>query len=488
VPRRIAAPRRLRRRLTVAFVLVAALSAGGLAGGSYLVVRGQRLDDSAKRAAEQTELHVQALESNLPARPSPDVVRGLISSFGTASSTVAIVGRTELPTVSLSIRDVPADLVRLVDQGNLAYQRTSVGGDPFVVAGARVPNRDVRIYSFFSEGALSHDLRKLGLTLLGGWLLVVVLAAAVGFVLARQTLAPVARASQAARSMAEGLLETRLPVGGDDEFGAWASSFNEMAQALEAKIEDLQEARDRERRFTSDVSHELRTPLTALVSEASLLREHLDGMPADARRPAELMVADVGRLRKMVEDLMEISRFDAGREVVRVEPVDVGSLVAATLRARGWDSRVALRADEVVAQTDRRRLERIVANLAGNALEHGGREVTVTVGRDATGAFVEVADRGPGIAREHLPHVFDRFYKADPSRSSPGSGLGLGIAMENARLLGGDIEVWSDPGVGSRFTLTLPLGTVTESLPAGESGVSGSNQDGAHNEPKGDRR
>ena len=144
-----------------------------------------------------------------------------------------------------------------------------------------------------------------------------------------------------------------------------------MADALEAKITALSEAQARERRFTADVAHELRTPLTAIVNEASLLAEHLERMPAEARRPAELLVEDVKRLRDLVEDLMEISRLDAGTQPVRPERFDLGFLVGAAIRARGWQDRVELRADEVVLETDPRRVERIVANLAGNALEHG---------------------------------------------------------------------------------------------------------------------
>ena len=115
-----------------------------------------------------------------------------------------------------------------------------------------------------------------------------------------------------------------------------------------------------------------------------------------------------------------------------------------------------LETDDVVITSDPRRLERIVANLVGNALEHGGGNgVAVRVGRDGSGAFVEVADRGPGIPPEHLPHLFERFYKADPSRTGRGSGLGLAIAQENALLLGGEIDVRSEPGAGSTFTLRL---------------------------------
>jgi signal transduction histidine kinase len=279
----------------------------------------------------------------------------------------------------------------------------------------------------------------------------------VGALLARRLLRPVARASVAAHALAEGLLDTRLPVESQDEFGAWAASFNEMADALEAKIMALSEAQARERRFTSDVSHELRTPLTALVAEASLLAEHLDSMPDNARRPAELLVNDVARLRDLVEDLMEISRLDAGEARVREEPVDIGSLVASAVRSRRWDDRVRIDRDDVVLTTDPRRLERIVANLVGNALEHAGRDVSVRVGVDGIGAFVEVTDTGPGIPPDRLPHLFDRFYKADSSRAGPGSGLGLAIALENARLLGGDLDVWSEVGRGTRFTLRLPV-------------------------------
>ena len=174
-------------------------------------------------------------------------------------------------------------------------------------------------------------------------------------------------------------------------------------------------------------------------------------MPEQSRRPAELLISDVGRLRQLVEDLMEISRLDAGVENVHEETVDLRSLAAATVRARGWEGRVQLDGEEVTVTSDPRRLERIVGNLVGNALEHGGGEVTVRVGD----TFVEVADQGPGIPAEHLPHLFERFYKADAARAGIGTGLGLAIAQENARLLGGRIEVWSEPGEGTRFTLRL---------------------------------
>jgi two-component system, OmpR family, sensor histidine kinase MtrB len=451
---------RLRRRLTVAFMLVAGLSAAVLAVSSYLIVREARLSDSVDRSLEQGRFNLVLAGEILDAGATPSRTDELLAAYE-RRGTFVTVGRTGTRTFSSSLSlgppQVPADLKRIVASGRLAYERDSIAGTRYLVVGGRVQRADTELYYFFSEERLWDELgqlRTILLSVLGG---LVLLGGLVGAFLARGLLRPVARASVAAHSLAEGLLDTRLPVESEDEFGAWAASFNEMADALEAKITALSQAQARERRFTSDVSHELRTPLTALVAEASLLAEHLDRIPEDARRPAELLVNDVARLRDLVEDLMEISRLDAGEARVRKEPVDIGSLIASAVRSRRWDDRVDVEREDVVITTDPRRLERIVANLIGNALEHAGRDVSVRVGMDGIGPFVEVTDGGPGIAPDRLPHVFDRFYKADSSRAGPGSGLGLAIALENARLLGGDLDVWSEVGRGTRFTLRLPV-------------------------------
>jgi signal transduction histidine kinase len=454
-PRRIQAGR-LRRRLALAFALTAGLAAAALAAGSFLLVREARLDESVDRALEQSRFNLVLGGEVLPAEGSDGLLDAL-QRRGGFDTVLLENGRASPSSLSLGADQVPADLHELVASGQLAYERTTIADTSYLVTGGRVPGTEAEAYFFFSEEDLWSDLTELGTILLGGVGVVVVLGALAGALLARRTLAPVARASDAARSLAEGLLATRLPVEREDEFGAWATSFNEMAEALETKITELSEAQARERRFTADVAHELRTPLTAVVNEASLLAEHIERMPPEARRPAELLVADVARLRDLVEDLMEISRLDAGTQPLRPEQVDLGSLVTSAVRVRDWQERLRLDADEVVLTSDPRRLERIVANLIGNALEHGGREVVVRVGRDGVGAFVEVSDRGPGIAREDLPHLFDRFYKADRARTGHGTGLGLAIALENARLLGGDIAVASEPGVGTRFTFRLPV-------------------------------
>ncbi|SCE94112.1 sensor histidine kinase [Micromonospora mirobrigensis] len=448
-------PGRLRRRLVVAFVLVAGVSAGVLAVGSYLLLRQARLDGSVQQAAADTRYELVLAAQFVPLT---DAHRAdLLTSFAAGGRQVLLLdgdgpAAAPGPTPGTTVRSAVA-------AGQLGYERRRDHGRQLLLVGGRIPGSTAQLYSVTVEDGILADLRQLRTALGAGWAAAVLLAAAVGHTLARRTLEPVGRASRAARDVAEGLLDTRLPVRGRDEFADWAAAFNEMAQALQAKIEALSRAQARERRFTADVAHELRTPVTALAVAASLLDEHLDVLPDDARSGARVLVADVVRLRRLVEELMEVSRLDAGGEPVRPQPVDVPALLHAIVDVRGWSDRVTVvgAGRRFVAHTDPRRLERVLANLVGNAVEHSTGERRATVRRAGETLVVTVTDQGPGIPAAHLPHLFDRFYKADPARSGPGSGLGLAIARENARLLGARLTVRSQVGVGTEFRLDLPV-------------------------------
>ena len=416
-----------------------------------------RLDDSLDNALAHARTNLVLAGTILS---GPGDVTDAVESYAQRSDfeTVALAGGEAFSTsFSFGTVQIPAGVQRIVRDGDLAYERVPIAGTSYLVAGGQVPPSQTELYFFFSEEALHDDLAQLRTILLVGWVVVVVLSAAAGALVARRVLRPVAQASEAAHSLAEGLLETRLPVDADDEFGAWATSFNEMAEALEEKIRALSEAQARERRFTSDVAHELRTPLTALAGEASLLGEHLDRMPEEAQRPAQMLVdgrrtaAPPGR---GADGDLPSRRRPGGRAHGAGRPGLARSRPPAV--ARMGDERVP-RANDVVVETDPRRVERILSNLIENALAHGGRDAAVHIGRNGTDALVEVSDLGPGIAPEHLPHVFERFYKADSARAGGGSGLGLAIALENARLLGGGIDASSEVGAGSRFTLRLPV-------------------------------
>jgi two-component system sensor histidine kinase MtrB len=232
-----------------------------------------------------------------------------------------------------------------------------------------------------------------------------------------------------------------------------ARTFNVTASALERQVGEL-------RRFVADVSHELRTPLAAMTAVADILDDEAPNLPGDAGKAARLVSQETRNLTRLVDDLMEVSRFDSGTAALALDSVNVATAITSTLRARGWLDQVETTLPEVIARVDRRRLDVIVANLVGNALRHGGPPVTLRLWASPGWITVEVSDRGPGLSPEVLPHVFDRFYKADSARSrSEGSGLGLAIAWQNARLHHGTLNAANDPqGGGAVFTLHLPSG------------------------------
>ena len=281
--RRLLRPGGLRRRLVIAFVLVAAVSAGTLAVASYLLVRQARLQGSL------TASEVQARE-DLALAATPPISYPEAASFVQAyeqRGTHAVLifpGDRRVASNPQVNPPIPATLRNFVRQGQLGYQRMDVAGQPYLILGGRVPGSAAELYLFFPEQDIAHNLTQLRNALAAAWLGVLLVAALIGHALARRTLGPVARASEAARQIADGQLDTRLPAGPADEFGAWAAAFNEMADALEAKIAALSAVQARELRFTANVAHELRTPLTALVAEASLLSDQIGQYSLDPAR------------------------------------------------------------------------------------------------------------------------------------------------------------------------------------------------------------
>jgi len=309
--------------------------------------------------------------------------------------------------------------------------------------------------------------------------LLLALMAGVAVAASRRVLQPVRRLAQAAQRMSDGDLSVRIRPRGRDELARLVTSFNEMAAALEDKVAELQRMETRARQFAGDVSHELRTPLTAMTAVADILHEH-PGLTGDAAAAAQLVRQEVLHLNRLVEDLIEISRFDAGTAQLVTDDTDLATAVSGCLRARGWTSVCTEVPAGLTVRLDRRRFDVIVANLVGNALSHGRPpvEVTASIQRNGLGGTqlaMEVRDHGPGLPAATIPHVFDRFYKADNARArSGGSGLGLAIAWENARLHGGHIEAGNHPGGGAVFTVSLPLngqppvsGTMPQAVPAG---------------------
>ncbi|HET9346467.1 MAG TPA: HAMP domain-containing sensor histidine kinase [Candidatus Limnocylindrales bacterium] len=458
--------RGVRGRLTVTIVALVALTALLLGVGAYLFVDYSLHDRFREDAASQARFDLSVL--------IPQSLREISREGLNESGLQATFQRRDVDLVA-DFGDRGPDFAPLlsddfraaVDAGEIGFQWATIAGRPDLVVGGRLPDTTAIFYFVHDATTIESALAALRVGLLVGSAALILVALVASRRVARGVLAPVEEASRAAGRIERGDLSARVPVTSSDEFGDWAETFNRMAASLERTIDQLEASQAHNRRFVADVSHELRTPLAALVAEASILREGLDDLPEGSRRAGELLVADVGRLRVLVDDLMEISRFDAGAEQLTAEPVDLGRLIEAVTAARLPEAARAFPAAPVVIDSDPRRLERIVGNLLDNAREHAPGspvEVSIEPGPDGSVA-VAVADRGPGVAPERLPHLFDRFYKADPSRHGGSSGLGLAIAAEHARLLGGELTATNRPGGGLRCVLRL---RVTQPLPAGD--------------------
>ena len=476
--------RSLRRRVALFFAAAVAVTALGLSLSAYYSTKIAQQDDALQKALAQSRLNLVLADALLPPAPSSDDYTRLVNGLLTRGDFLTLIdtgtnqyfaGFQYLPSF------ISAELRARVSADRVAYQTISMGGDPNIVVGGQVRASGVQLYFFFSQGARLAELQSLRNILLAAGAVLLVLGAFAGYFLARRLFRPVGAASIAAVRMSEGDLGIRLP-GGSDEFGVLASSFNRMAENLQARMNDLEAGQARERRFAADVTHELRTPVAALVSEASLLRAKLETLSdgtvtPEVRRIAQLVTTDIGRLRILVDDLLEISRLDAGAAELVLEPVDIHEFLEQVKSAHGWpqdvrimtataDHPADLRATSpgpgdttptITLQTDKRRLERIMVNLVENSLHHGAPPVEVGTHLSHDQVLITVTDHGRGIPPEHLPHIFERFYKADPSRAaSRGSGLGLAIARENARLLGGELVPGAGPDGGARFSLTLP--------------------------------
>ncbi|MET8077744.1 ATP-binding protein [Streptomyces sp. NPDC005303] len=287
------------------------------------------------------------------------------------------------------------------------------------------------------------------------------LAVVLALLAARGVLVPVRKLRLATRRIAEGRLDTRLAVNGSDELADLSHTFNETAAALEASVAELREMESRARRFAADVSHELRTPLAAMSAVTDVLDEDAAELDPDTATAVRLISEETVKLARLVDDLMEISRFDAGAAVLHLDEIDLAESIRRTLASRGWTDTVATDLpppDAVRGGVDPRRLDVVVANLVGNALKHGAPPVQVRLSAADAVAVIEVRDSGPGIPYDVLPHVFERFYKSDSARiRSEGSGLGLSITAENVRIHGGTVHAANHPAGGAVFTVELPL-------------------------------
>jgi two-component system, OmpR family, sensor histidine kinase MtrB len=302
------------------------------------------------------------------------------------------------------------------------------------------------------------------------------LIGAVTWIVVRFVVTPIRVAAETSQKLASGDLEVRIPEKGEDVIATLARSFNGMADSLQSQIRELADLSEVQQRFVSDVSHELRTPLTTIRLAGDVLFDQRESFPPATRRTAELLHTQVERFELLLADLLEISRYDAGSVQLESEPTNLVHLAEDAIdgmrslaESKGTDLRLVAPGGHLNAEVDPRRIRRILHNLIGNAIEHGeGQPVVVSVDSNQSAVALAVRDYGMGMTQSEVAHVFDRFWRADPSRQRTigGTGLGLAISLEDASAHNGWLQVWSRPGHGSCFRLTLPrraLGPLTAS-------------------------
>jgi len=474
--------------LTIAFMLQSQMAA------QLLSTKLDAAIEQASRLRLTVQAQIAATDEGTSEQSRIDQARSAISDRGLASDGDSVHAGTFDPilvvpdqtgrgqVVSPSGAQVPPELQSLVQRGRIASQYVTVDfrgeqvkalmlGTP---TDSSIPGLELYlVYPLTAEEQTLGIMR--GIVATAG-LAIIVLSAAIAWIVARQVVLPVRQAASIAQRFANGHLKERMVIRGEDDVARLAMAFNDMAQSLSDQITQLEEFGDLQKRFTSDVSHELRTPLTTVRMAADIISDSAADLDAPAKRAVELLESELDRFESLLTDLLEVSRHDAGMAELATAEMDVRTSVADSVgtvahiaEAAGVEVEVDMPDEPVMAEVDSRRVERILRNLVANALDHSeSKPVKVTLRCSDAALAVSVRDHGVGLKPGEETRVFNRFWRADPSRvrRSGGTGLGLAIALEDAKLHGGRLDCWGSPGEGSCFRLTIPRrrgGTLTSS-------------------------
>ncbi len=458
----------LRARLTVAFSLGALGLSVLLASVSYGLARGNLVHQRETAAARQAYTNARVLRDSLPAQGGNEQV--VLESLNSPSGASPVLFREGQWFAANPVRrgreQIPVDLRNVVLAGRPARMHFRLDGESYFAIGVPIPAINASYFELASFGEVDSSLSSLGFALAIAAIVTTAAGVALGVAASRRVLSPLTPIGWAAEAIAGGRLDTRVARLDDPDIGTLIDSFNHMAGALQARVEQ-------DARFASDISHELRSPLTTLAASAGVLASRRDELPERSQAALDLLLADVQRFTAMVEDLLEISRFDAGAAHLHLETVRISELVLAAVAATTTeDVPVTVSADAAASTVavDKRRLVRVMANLLSNAERYGGGATLVAVelpgavepgGR--THVRIAVEDSGAGVAPEDRTRIFERFTRGtdDAGRRGSGDGVGLGLALvqEHVRLHGG--RVWVEPRPdgqsGARFVVELPL-------------------------------
>lgn len=475
--------------LSALTILVACVLLALLVRNELFDSRLQQVLNDSRRATESAQTTLDASDTQSSAVQIQNLMQSVSASLAQQSSTDKIavfrINRSPSQLAPLDFHSGALTEDMLTPQLRKRIQSSTGGGaqwwqsigiptagggrDAGIVVGQQLEVPDVGAYELYLAYDLNDASQTLGFVELILWLIgipLVLLIGVIAWFVLRSVTTPISQAAETSAKLAAGDLAVRLAVHGQDELAILGRSFNAMADSIESQIKELADLSLVQQRFVSDVSHELRTPLTTIRLAADMLNDRRESFDAATARAAELLHAQVQRFETLLGDLLEISRYDAGSVELELEPTSLAHLAGDVIESmrqlaeqHDTDVRLVAPGGYSPIDIDPRRIRRIVRNLLGNAIEHGeGRPIVVTVDSDQQAAALGVRDFGLGMTASDAERVFDRFWRADPSRKRTigGTGLGLSIALGDARLHGGTLAVWSELGRGTNFVLTLP--------------------------------
>lgn len=462
--------RSLLARVTLAYAIGALLLSSTVAGATYALALNLLLADAESQHRSQSFFNVKDVSQRLAALPEDATIDDKDQAYRTAladlslpngSKAILILGNGEQRSETLQRRDLPPDIQAQILGGlEVAQQRYVKTGEISYVVGVKLSEFDVIYYEVVGLADLENTLRSLRRILFGVAIASSVAGAMLGYYSARRALAPVPRISGAALAIAEGDFETKLDMEDDRDLAVLSSAFNDMVDAVGDRIE-------REQRFTSDVSHELRSPLMTLTASVEVLERRKESLPDVAQQAVDLLSQDLRRFQRLVEDLLEISRLEAGAVVLqlsRFSLVEFLENVIAQSRSPHLELKFSESDANAAITADKRRLAQVMTNLLDNAEKYGSGATGMSF--EITGANIQIVveDEGPGVPADQRERIFERFGRigtaAGNRSSATGFGLGLSLVGEHIRIHGGSVWVTDriDGKHGARFVVQLPLG------------------------------
>ena len=454
--------RSLRLRLLVTFGLGAFVISSLFASLTYIGVKHLLISNQQQTDLRQSYVNAALVRSTLYS--SPTELFDLLNSIQKATASNVLV-QTHNEWLARSNRastiDVSSATIKTVGAGHATEQTRNAGGHIIFVVGVPIPSVETQVFEVFQLDNLEHTLRVLALVLALGALFTSIVGMSGGIWVTRRTVRPLEEVSYAAALIAEGALTTRLQVNRSDrEVQQLTESFNQMVSQLVLRLE-------RDARFASDVSHELRSPLTTLATTASVLQQHREDLTAAGRESLDLLVADLSIFQSLVEDLLEMSRSDAGAVPLVMESLSAIELVHQSVRSaarrHGIEEppvEIAEGVGDPLVLVDRRRFERVITNLIDNAHRYAEGAVALRVDVLGTQLALNVDDAGSGVPRDEHEQVFERFFRGRAAHDrgiARGTGLGLALVRDHVSAFGGTITVTESPDGGARFQILLPI-------------------------------